>query len=52
MNSLKVKEDATIIFKFFHVKTDKPDEFVDKLEKLCKEYCHQGNYFFKYSIED
>jgi len=54
MNMLKEKqlEEATIKVKFFYVKTSKPDEFIDKLEQLCREYCHREDFFFKYSIED
>jgi len=54
MDRLKEKqlEELTIKLKFFYVKTDKPDEFIDKLEQLCREYCPQEDFFFKYSIED
>lgn len=44
-------EYITVKVKFFYAKTDKPDEFIDKLEQLCKEYC-QDDFFFKYSVED
>lgn len=47
----KLVEEATIKLEFFCVKTDKPEEFIDKLEQLCKEYCQQEGFFFKYSIE-
>ena len=43
--------ESTVTFKFFHIRTEKPEEFVDRLEELCKEYCDQGDFFFKYSIE-
>ena len=54
MDGLKEKqvEEAKIKLEFFYVKTGKPDEFIDKLEQLCREYCHQEDFFFKYSIED
>ncbi len=54
MDSLKEKtsEIATINLKFFYVKTEEPEEFIDKLEQLCREYSHQEDFFFKYSIED
>jgi hypothetical protein len=50
--SVKAKSECvTVKVKFFYAKTDKPDEFIDKMEQLCKEYC-QHDFFFKYSIED
>lgn len=35
-----------------YAKTNKPKEFVNKLEQLCRKYCDRDNFFFKYSIED
>jgi hypothetical protein len=51
MNILQT-EESTITFKFFHIRTEKPDVFVDKLEQLCRECCVQEDFFFKYTIED
>jgi hypothetical protein len=34
----KVDEKATVIIKYFSIKTDKPDESVDGLEQLCKKF--------------
>jgi hypothetical protein len=44
-------EDFTVIIKFFGIRTSKPDEFVDKLEELCREYAIQDDFSFKYSVE-
>lgn len=44
-------EKATVIIKFFSIKTDKPVEFVDRLEQLCKEFCLDKYFYFKYSVE-
>jgi len=45
-------EPAAVKVEFFYLKTDEPEEFIDELEWLCKKYCHQKNYSFKYGIED
>jgi hypothetical protein len=45
-------ECLSVRVKFFYAKTSKPDEFIDKLEQLCKKYCHSNDFFFKYSVED
>ncbi len=44
-------EESSIRIEFFGIRTSKPEEFVDKLEELCREYCIDGDYSFKYSIE-
>jgi len=49
---LAKSECFSVIVKFFHVRTSKPDEFTEELEQLCKKYCHLDDFFFKYSIED
>ena len=46
------QEYLTIKINFFYAKTDKPEEFVDELEQLCRKYCLQNNFFFKYGVED
>jgi len=51
MDILK-KEESTVTFRSFHIRTEKPDEFVDRLEQLCREYSIEGEFFFKYKIED
>jgi len=45
-------ECVSVRVKFFYAKTSKPDEFIEELEQLCKKYCHLGDFFFKYSVED
>jgi hypothetical protein len=45
-------ERISVRVKFFYAKMSKPDEFIEELEQLCKKYCHSGDFFFKYSIED
>lgn len=40
---------SNIIIKRFSIQTEKPLEFIDKLEELCDEY---GEYFFTWSEED
>ena len=51
MKKKQVDEEATVIIKFFSLKTDNPDEFVDRLEQLCKKFCFDKNFYFKYSVE-
>lgn len=43
---------STIKINFFYAKTNKPDEFIDELEQLCRKYCCLDNFFFKYGVED
>lgn len=45
-------EYFTIKINFFSARTNKPDEFLDELEQLCKKYCYQNNFSFKYGVED
>lgn len=51
MKKKQVDEKATVIIKFFSMKTGKPDEFVDGLEQLCKKFCLDKDFYFKYSVE-
>jgi hypothetical protein len=44
-------EEFSVRIEFFGIRTSKPDEFVDKLEELCREYCIQDDFSFKYSVE-
>jgi hypothetical protein len=46
-----ISETTSILIKFFSVTTDKPEEFVDDLEKLCVKFAGADGYFFKYSVE-
>ncbi|MFH0846432.1 MAG: hypothetical protein V1894_00025 [Chloroflexota bacterium] len=53
MDSAKqAPEVTTINLKFFCLKTERPEEFVDKLEELCRQYCYEEDFYFKYSFED
>lgn len=45
-------ESSVVKIEHFYVKTENPNEFIDELEQLCKEYSHQRDFFFKYSVED
>ena len=45
-------EYFTIKINFFYAKTNKPDEFIDELEQLCRKYCRLDDFSFKYSVED
>ena len=45
-------ECLSVRVKFFDAKTNKPDEFIEELEQLCKKLCHLDDFYFKYSIED
>jgi hypothetical protein len=47
----KEAEESTIRIEFFGIRTSKPEEFVNKLEELCREYCIQDDFSFKYSVE-
>jgi len=47
----KKSEPVAVKVEFFYLKTDKPEEFVNELEQICKKYGHQKNFTFKYSIE-
>ncbi len=45
-------EYSTIKISFFSARTNKPDEFIDELEQLCKKYCRLDDFSFKYGVED
>jgi len=45
-------ESSLVKIKFMYIMTDKPEEFVDKLEELCREYCIQDDFFFNYDVEE
>ena len=40
------KEKVAVRFDTFWVLTDEPDEFIDKLEQLCQEYCDDEYIFY------
>lgn len=44
-------ELMTVRIEFFSAITDKPDEFVDALERLCRKYCKPDGFFFRYALE-
>lgn len=46
------QEYVTIKINFFNARTNKPDEFLDELEQLCRKYCRLDDFFFKYGVED
>ena len=46
------KEKLAVILSPFCVVTDEPDEFIEKLDQLCQEYCdHVGDYYFRYECD-
>ncbi len=45
-------ELSSVKIEFFYAKTNKPEDFVNEIENLCKRYCDIKDYFFKYSVED
>ena len=45
------KETLAVVLSYFHVITDEPEEFIEKLDQLCQEYCHAGNYSFKFKFD-
>lgn len=51
----KVKREepelSAVIIKFFSIRTSKPEEFVDELEKLCEKYSKREDFYFNYSVE-
>lgn len=57
MSDAKKKSNVTIKktnvrIEWFAVITERPDEFIDRLQLLCKQYCSQGDYFFDYRFEE
>jgi hypothetical protein len=44
--------EVSIKIEWFSAITEKPDEFVEELENLCKKFCPKGGYYFTYSFED
>ena len=46
------KEKLAVVLSHFCVITDEPDEFIEKLDQLCQEYCdHVGDYCFKFKFD-
>ena len=45
------REKTAVRIKPFCVVTDEPEEFVEKLDQLCQEYCATvGDYFFNFDF--
>jgi hypothetical protein len=53
MDDLKKEqsEDTSIRFKFLHVRTSRPEEFMDELDKLCERYSSTEDIFYKFSFD-
>jgi len=53
MNDLKEEqsENTSIKFKFFHVRTNEPEEFIAELDRLCERYCSKEDIFYNFSFE-
>ena len=49
----KVDEKVAVNLKHFCVVTNEPEEFVEKLERLCQEHCDSsGDYFFNFVFSE
>lgn len=50
----KAKDGTTTVkIQAFGIVTEKPDEFINELEELCKKYAVADNdYWFKYDYEE
>jgi len=48
----KIIDDSTIRIKLLWIKTKEPEKFINELEKLCKCFCDDSNYFFNFSVEE
>lgn len=46
-----ISETTSILIKFFTVTTDSPEEFIEKLEKLCCDFAVENDYFLNFSFE-
>lgn len=53
MDNLKKEqsEEISIKFKFLHVRTTSPDEFIDELDKLCERYSSKEDVYYKFSFD-
>lgn len=53
MNDLKEEqsEETAIRFKYLYVRTNKPEEFIDELDKLCDRYCREEDVFYKFEFD-
>lgn len=51
MAKVRQKEEETVRIKFFSIRTDKAEQFIDELEDLCRKYCLGNEFFFKHSVE-
>lgn len=45
------EEEITVRIEWFVIITNKPDEFIDRLEKLCLEYCPAEDFYFMFTFE-
>ena len=53
VDQLEEKEKTAVRIKHFCVVTDEPEEFVEKLDQLCQEYCATvGDYSFNFNFSD
>jgi len=46
-----ISETTSILIKFFTVTTDRPEEFIEKLSKLCSDFAVENDYFLNFSFE-
>jgi len=53
MDNLKKEqsEETSITFKFLHVRTTRPEEFIDELDKLCERYSSKEDVCYKFSFD-
>ncbi len=47
----KSSEEFVVGLRHFSIITDKPEEFIDELEQLCRKYCDGKEFFFNYKVE-
>lgn len=45
-------EPTKILFKSFSIRTNSPEEFVEKLTELCEKYCESNDFCFNYKFEE
>ncbi len=48
----KESELTTVRLKSFCVSTNEPEDFIEKLEELCRTCSNQEDFFFNFSFED
>lgn len=47
----KKKEITNVRIKHFAIITNRPKEFIEKLEKLCSDFAVENDYFLNFSFE-